>query len=81
MTRDEIKTKVIDCLATTGCDTDYLPEGELLPNLGVDSLMKALWVVELERRFSVRMPIEKLKALGTLGDVIATIESLVGLLK
>jgi acyl carrier protein len=81
MTRDEIKLKVIDCLATTGCDTDHLPEGEPLPDLGVDSLMKALWVVELERRFSIRMPIEKLKALGTLGDVIVTIESLVGQLK
>ena len=76
MTKDEIKAEVIDCLATAGCDIDHLPEGDLLSNLGVDSLIKALWIVEMERRFSVRIPVEKLRALGTLGEVIGFVETL-----
>jgi len=60
MTRDEIKTKLIQLISglfpEQGVDTDILEYVDLIDDMGMDSITFISIVVEIESRFNITVP-------------------------
>ena len=75
MNRSEIAMSVI--AQVTGVSTESItPEMELIADLDMDSAKALELLVELEDRFDVEIDDENAANLNTVGDVLATIESI-----
>jgi len=75
MNRSEIAVSVI--AEITGIPADSItPEMELVADLDMDSAKALELLVELEDRFDVEIDDENAANLNTVGDVLATIESI-----
>lgn len=75
MNRSEIAMSVI--AEVTGVSADSLtPEMELVADLDMDSAKALELLVELENRFDVEIDDEDVAKLATVGDVLATVESM-----
>ena len=75
MNRSEIAMTVI--AQVTGVPTESItPEMELVADLDMDSAKALELLVELEDRFDVEIDDENAANLNTVGDVLATIESI-----
>ena len=75
MNRSEIAMSVI--AEVTGVSADSLTPGmELVADLDMDSAKALELLVELENRFDVEIDDEDVAKLATVGDVLATVESM-----
>ena len=75
MNRSEIAISVI--AQVTGVSTGSItPEMELVADLDMDSAKALELLVELEDRFEVEIDDDDAAMLNTVGDVLATIESM-----
>ena len=75
MNRSDIAMSVI--ARVTGIPTDSItPEMELVADLDMDSAKALELLVELEDRFDMEIDDENAANLNTVGDVLATIESI-----
>ena len=75
MNRSEIAMSII--AQVTGVSTESItPEMELVADLDMDSAKALELLVELEDRFEVEIDDDDAATLNTVGDVLATIESM-----
>jgi len=75
MTRSEIAITVIAKIAGVPSES-ITPEMELVADLDMDSAKALELLVELEDRFDVEIDDENAAKLNTVGDVLATIDSI-----
>lgn len=74
--KDAIMDKIQSCLRKTSPDLPFAGENDDLVDLGLDSLRLAMLVVELERGFATKIPLDKIliENFRTLAHIRALIE-------
>ena len=72
----EIESKVKEIIADKlGVDeADVKPEASFTNDLGADSLVTVLLILEFEKSFNITIPDDQAEKIATVGDAIAYIE-------
>lgn len=74
MTREEIKSRIIELLAEIGFDSPMTEETHLQQELGMDSLDRVEVMIMVEKDFNIHIPDESVEGVVTLGKLVDQVE-------
>ncbi len=76
---DPIRTAVFDTLrAAAGTSVGLSDETNIVRELGLDSIAIMDFVMEIEDRLDISVPLDRIAEVETVGDLVATVRDLEG---
>lgn len=74
---DSIRTVVFDRLrASTGSAIELTDQTNIVSELGLDSVAIMDFVMEIEDRLDISVPLDRIAEVETIGDLVATLRDL-----